>query len=645
VLDAGFSKFLFGKEREKRKHEDDEMFEVRVGATDPNARAHQFAGSKRVTATPSVHTYLTLTLLDPYAYGISEKRAVLMFIVSVIQRAIARNTRPEDFEDREKKDEIDAEIDERPDLALLTQDTLVDGDEEEAARIRKAILSMPTFKKFTQCLRDHGSDVAHTANPAFHAQYTLLKATYLVHFASYYLAMAVNSVLRDEMNIEKPGDTSKDDRKCTLSRSVVSAMEGVARSLASAVDKLNEPGVTEWDKTDLVRQIVRANRLACRIQDRCGYSHKGTEVARLDRLIKGGKIVDVTGFGAPGAPGGKPDNATDLVAMGHTDLGDLLAKEPDHETDFPLYTRSSEMFDRETADATRDLVSQYDDDDLKKIGAFHVAYMMYLVLRSTEDFESGPGYDHPEEKLRRTRFFRFRPLVLFLSRLYSYVYEVYTSLVQPEKKQPVIVTMLVGAGWKRSAQRENEAERLQKMFSALTRVMSNMLMFCHHVKGDLYRGPILMKQLRKLYFSNLALMAVTQQKLLRTVPSCHPFYRGAETQLTLPTAVAVKMIPTDSVLPPNYSLASVAGTTYDEADYEGARKGAVNIAQILTGQRASSEIFATSAGAFNVAQYIDATGAMDKIAAKSAAVAGAGKGKIDVAAHMRALMHANAFGR
>ena len=230
VLDAGFSKFLFGKEREKRKHEDDEMFEVRVGATDPNARAHEFAGSKRVTATPSVHTYLTLTLLDPYAYGISEKRAVLMFIVSVIQRAIARNTRPEDFEEREKKDEIDAEIDERADLALLTQDTLVDGDEEEAARIRKAILSMPTFKKFTQCLRDHGSDVAHTSNPAFHAQYTLLKATYLVHFASYYLAMAVNSVLRDEMNLPEPvGKGAKaEDRKCTLSRPVVSAMEGAA---------------------------------------------------------------------------------------------------------------------------------------------------------------------------------------------------------------------------------------------------------------------------------------------------------------------------------------------------------------------------------------------------------------------------------
>ena len=325
----------------------------------------------------------------------------------------------------------------------------------------------------------------------------------------------------------------------------------------------------------------------------------------------------------------------------------MLAALDRHTTEFPLYTRSSEMFDRDTADATRDMVSQYDENDLMKIGKFHVAYMMYLVLRSTEDFESGPGTDHPEEKLRRTRFFRFRPLVLFLSRLYSYIYEVYTSLVQPEKKQPVIVTMLVGAGWKRSAQRENEAERLQKMFSALTRVMSNMLMFCHHVKGDLYRGPILMKQLRKLYFSNLALMAVTQQKLLRTVPSCHPFYRGAETQLTLPTAVAVKMIPTDSVLPPNYSLASVAGTTYDDQEDEAARKGAVNIAQILTGQRASSEIFATSAGAFNVAQYIDATGAMDKIAAKRATIAGApvGKGKIDVAAHMRALMHSNAFGR
>ena len=308
------------------------------------------------------------------------------------------------------------------------------------------------------------------------------------------------------------------------------------------------------------------------------------------------------------------------------------------------------MFDR-APEMTRDMVSQYENEDLRRIGTFHVAYMMYLVRRSTHDYAAPDGVEDvsPEEQIRRDRFFRLRPLVLFLSRLYAFFYHAYTSLVQPEKKQPVIVTMLVGAGWKRSAQRENEAERLQKMFSSFTRVMSNMLMFCHHVKGDLYRGPILMKQLRKLYFSNLALMAVTQQKLLHSVPSCHPFYRGAETQLTLPTAVAVRMIPTDSVMPPNYSIADVASATYDDQDDEAARKGAINIAQILTGQKAAGEILGAVAGAHSVAQYIDATGAMDKAAAVRQFKARGGRGaqtaRIDVAAHMRDLMHANAFGR
>lgn len=643
VLDAGFAKFLFGKDRKRAAAAaafGEEPFEVRVGATDPNESAHEFAGKARATKTPSVHTYLALTLLDPYAYGISEKRAVLTFLVSVMQRAILRNTKPDAFEDRSAKDEIDAEIDSSLVLSSLSQSSLVEGDAEDASIIRAEIQKLPTFKKFVRCMREHSADAAHTSNPSFHALYTLLKGTYLVHFASYYLSMAVNTVLREEMNTEPKAPRPRPDKKCVLSRAVLSSIEGSARELATRVDSFRAAGGApdRLDTQDLRRQIMKANIAVCELQDRCAYTHEGKPVT-LDRLITKGSFVTI-----PGA-------AADLMDHGHATLARLLlgpgAAAARTETTFPLYTRSSQIFDRDAMHGALDAGDEYSDDELCEIGKFHVAFMMFLVTRSTSDFHGDAGDEDeasPEERMRRVRFFRFRPIVLFLSRLYAFFYRSYTSLVQPKKEQPVIVTMLVGAGWKRSVQRENEAERMQKMFSSFTRVMSNMLLFCHHVKGDLYRGPIVMKQLRKLYFANLALMSVTQQKLLKTVPSCHPFHSGTKTQLTLPTAVAVKMIPTEFVLPPNYSVASLNDRTYNDPDQEAARKAAIGNARVLSGRKGAVELRAMQ-GADNVVNYIAATGAAGPREATAEyadsllrpAAAGAPALKIDPAAFMRAL--------
>ena len=660
VLDAGLSKFLFGKDRKKRASTasaaafGEEPFEVRVGATDPNESAHEFAGKSRVTKTPSVHTYLALTLLDPYAYGISEKRAVLTFLVSVMQRAILRNTKPELFDDRDKKDEIDSEIDSSVVLSSLSASSLVEGDAEEAAAIRAEILKLPTFKKFVRCMREHSADTAHTSNPSFHALYTLLKGTYLVHFSSYYLSMAVNTILRDEMTTEnKPSADAP--RKCVLSRSVLSSIEGSARELARLADDVHTAsGTDRLDLHDLRRLISKANVALCELQDRCAYKEdvSGTmKSMTLYGLIPRRMFKEING-----ATTGAKDVAQDLLLKSKEDLVDILINGqnppaaglvPDHTTLFPLYTRSSQIFEH---DAARDIGDDVTHEDMVQVARFHVALMMYHVNRSTADFH-GHSLDQdtssPEEKMRRVRFFRLRAIVLFLTRLFAFFFRSYTHLVQPRKEQPVIVTMLVGAGWKRSAQRENEAARLQKMFSSFTRVMSNLLLFCHHIKGDLYRGPILMKQLRKLYFSNLALMAVAQQKLLKTVPSCHPFHSGTKTQLTLPTAIAVKMIPTEFVMPPDYTVAGSGDRVYRETEEENARKAAVGNARVLTGRKGVGELRAMQA-ADNVVAYINATSAAGpretakEFDAKSL-VAGGGRDlmKIDPAAYMRALSTKN----
>lgn len=664
VLDAGLSKFLFGKDRKKRAAAStastaaaafgEEPFEVRVGATDPNESAHEFAGKSRVTKTPSVHTYLALTLLDPYAYGISEKRAVLTFLVSVMQRAILRNTKPELFDDRDKKDEIDSEIDSSVVLSSLSASSLVEGDAEEAAAIRAEILKLPTFKKFVRCMREHSADTAHTSNPSFHALYTLLKGTYLVHFSSYYLSMAVNTILRDEMTTtdNKPSATDA-KRKCVLSRSVLSSIEGSARELARLADDVHNVGGTDrLDLHDLRRLISKANVALCELQDRCAYKEdvSGTmKSMTLYGLIHRRMFKEING--ATAAP--TKTVAEDLLLKSKEEIVAILidgqnppgVAAPDHTTLFPLYTRSSQIFEH---DAARDIGDDVTHEDMVQVARFHVALMMYHVNRSTEDFH-GHKLDEdtssPEEKMRRVRFFRLRAIVLFLTRLFAFFFRSYTHLVQPRKEQPVIVTMLVGAGWKRSAQRENEAARLQKMFSSFTRVMSNLLLFCHHIKGDLYRGPILMKQLRKLYFSNLALMAVAQQKLLKTVPSCHPFHSGTKTQLTLPTAIAVKMIPTEFVMPPDYTVAGSSDRTYREPEEENARKAAVGNARVLTGRKGVGELRAMQA-ADNVVAYINATSAAGpRETAKEFDSKGGGVArdlmKIDPAAYMRALSTKN----
>jgi hypothetical protein len=663
VLDAGLSKFLFGKDRKKRVAAStastasaaafgEEPFEVRVGATDPNESAHEFAGKSRVTKTPSVHTYLALTLLDPYAYGISEKRAVLTFLVSVMQRAILRNTKPELFDDRDKKDEIDSEIDSSVVLSSLSASSLVEGDAEEAAAIRAEILKLPTFKKFVRCMREHSADTAHTSNPSFHALYTLLKGTYLVHFSSYYLSMAVNTILRDEMTTTDKKTDPDATRKCVLSRSVLSSIEGSARELARLADDVHiANGTDRLDLHDLRRLISKANVALCELQDRCAYKEEhpagGTmKSMTLYGLIPRRMFKEINGDGAP-----TQTVAQDLLLKSKAELVKILIEGqnppgaglvPDHTTLFPLYTRSSQIFEH---DAARDIGDDVTHEDMVQVARFHVALMMYHVNRSTADFH-GDKLDEdtssPEEKMRRVRFFRLRAIVLFLTRLFAFFFRSYTHLVQPRKEQPVIVTMLVGAGWKRSAQRENEAARLQKMFSSFTRVMSNLLLFCHHIKGDLYRGPILMKQLRKLYFSNLALMAVAQQKLLKTVPSCHPFHSGTKTQLTLPTAIAVKMIPTEFVMPPDYTVAGSGDRTYREPDEENARKAAVGNARVLTGRKGVGELRAMQA-ADNVVAYINATSAAGprETAKEFDAGGGAKKMKIDPAAYMRALSTKN----
>jgi hypothetical protein len=662
VLDAGLSKFLFGKDRKKRASSasaaaaafGEEPFEVRVGATDPNESAHEFAGKSRVTKTPSVHTYLALTLLDPYAYGISEKRAVLTFLVSVMQRAILRNTKPEMFDDRDKKDEIDSEIDSSVVLSSLSASSLVEGDAEEAAAIRAEILKLPTFKKFVRCMREHSADTAHTSNPSFHALYTLLKGTYLVHFSSYYLSMAVNTILRDEMTTTDTKPSADAPRKCVLSRSVLSSIEGSARELARLADDVHTAnGTDRLDLHDLRRLISKANVALCELQDRCAYKEEHPTDGTMKSMTLYGLIPRRTFKEINEAPGAPTQTvAQDLLLKSKEELVAILINgqnppgavgpAPDHTTLFPLYTRSSQIFEH---DAARDIGDDVTHEDMVQVARFHVALMMYHVHRSTADFH-GDKLDEdtssPEEKMRRVRFFRLRAIVLFLTRLFAFFFRSYTHLVQPRKEQPVIVTMLVGAGWKRSAQRENEAARLQKMFSSFTRVMSNLLLFCHHIKGDLYRGPILMKQLRKLYFSNLALMAVAQQKLLKTVPSCHPFHSGTKTQLTLPTAIAVKMIPTEFVMPPDYTVAGSSDRTYRETEEENARKAAVGNARVLTGRKGVGELRAMQA-ADNVVAYINATSAAGprETAKEFDAGGGANKMKIDPAAYMRALSTKN----
>jgi hypothetical protein len=107
------------------------------------------------------------------------------------------------------------------------------------------------------------------------------------------------------------------------------------------------------------------------------------------------------------------------------------------------------------------------------------------------------------------------------------------------------------------------------------------------------------------------------------------------------------MIPTEFVMPPDYTVAGSSDRTYREPDEENARKAAVGNARVLTGRKGVGELRAMQA-ADNVVAYINATSAAGpretakEFDAKSL-VAGGGPGlmKIDPAAYMRALSTKN----
>jgi hypothetical protein len=102
------------------------------------------------------------------------------------------------------------------------------------------------------------------------------------------------------------------------------------------------------------------------------------------------------------------------------------------------------------------------------------------------------------------------------------------------------------------------------------------------------------------------------------------------------------MIPTEFVMPPDYTVAGSGDRTYSDTEEENARKAAVGNARVLTGRKGVGELRAMQA-ADNVVAYINATSAAGprETAKEFDAGTGPNKMKIDPAAYMRALSTKN----
>ena len=146
--------------------------------------------------------------------------------------------------------------------------------------------------------------------------------------------------------------------------------------------------------------------------------------------------------------------------------------------------------------------------------------------------------------------------LMILGRTYAFLHKLFAATgTGAPKKIPVIVTMIREAGWATADKVTNMryTTGFAKQFEAFTMAMGYGLLYCHESSADSTRGLQFGMQMQKLRDANLTLMAMLQRRVLDTTTECHPFRHGALTQLTLPASVVARMLPSDRVLPLDWS--------------------------------------------------------------------------------------------
>ena len=549
IHDAVTMSFLMGKE-----YVGASGFEYLVGATEPSEMLQQVGGSARRLLTPSLHAYLTLTLFDPYAYGVSSQRAIMTFIASVL---IRQQLRSKVDEDKWPMTKVDEEIMQHDDIAAATSQAGV-LSREELATLRQRFERMPAFANFSKCLHAHSSRRAHETNPDFHSLYTVLKASYLLHFAATWLSARVT----EQLNEERVSDFNRDapeQGRYFISATDMRVLETAEAELVGLCGRYEraQPHAKTGAAADLLVYALRASEIVTSVEatSRTGVSDEW----RPYRLF-----VKTTAL-----PGGFDDAANAIRDAPATTVAAIRALLTTHgssvgSTNVPLMVQE-DMTQRSISRA--DAVLAIEDGEYVPAEVRYVAYALLLYvryLRAAHDEATGDKARY-EEQLRNhyfqrpevLRLYRLRPALLFIGRLHSFLRRFYsgTGDAAPE---PTIVTMLRRSGWQAARGPARSPQRtLDRAFESLTYAMAHGLVYCHTGMSDAARNARFAHHLHKLLNRNLQLMSLLQRHALSKVPACHVFVHAARTQFTLPAAVAAALIPTTEVAPLDWSPADL----------------------------------------------------------------------------------------
>jgi hypothetical protein len=566
VSEAVAMSFLMGKE-----HVGGGGFEYLAGTTEPSEMLQKLVGRARRLVTPSLHAYLTLTLFDPYAYGVSSPRAIMTFIASVLIRQSLRAQHLGADEAEWPLTTLDEDLMQRDQIAAAaTEGERVLSDEEVKA-LRQQVEQMPAFRSFAKCMRSHSASTAHETNPAFHALYTVLKATYLMHFAATWLSARITEQLSHEgLSPWIPANPAAN--KYFLSKTDQSVLQSTEMELRGLCERYGMAAAKSEDlqiglAADVLIYVLRASEIITNIEAsaRTGQS----DAFRPAKLFAGDAPLP-NAAAAAAALAAVADNGASTLLQIEAALqahGGSI-----RHTSIPLMSED-DLTERSITRA--DAVVAIEDNEYTRDHIVYAARALQLyaryLLTAHESGQLNPAAHQAQLKAAYfarpevLRLYRLRPALLFVGRLHSFLRRFYSG-TGDTKAVPTIVTMLRQSGWSGSGGTKRTPQRtLDRAFESLTLVMSNALVYSHTGMSDAARGVRLVHHLGKLLNRNLQLMSLLQQHALGKVPQCHAFIHASKTQFTLPAAVAASLIPTTDVAPLDWSVGDLLYRQHDPA--------------------------------------------------------------------------------
>ena len=530
-------------------------FQFLLGPTDPSEWIRELVGESGRLLTPSPTAFLYLTLLDPYAYGVSSQRAIMTFIASMLVRAKIRERA--DTGD-EQTTNVDDFISRENVQSLLNSESV---DEDELKRLRRAVEEMPSFVAFMECMRAHSASEAPKKKPTFHAVYSVLKATYLLHFVCSWLSTELSKGIEKEAKETQRPRAKASPYRYIVSESNRDMLHQARTRLEAAMRRLPVPAApaprARKDAlqacADCLLAIIDASKRATHVEhaSRATESHdRVPDGAFGTRSANAVPYQRAYVYLAAKADEIKQHEADDDNAIAELDdaqawayvalVGSTSANPLVMRSVYDMTVRTMSLGEAETFVETHNLMDG-NNEAAPELMFLAKAMEFYLMFLTNAERNAVGNAGNPQSN----RAYRLSSAVFFTYRLHDFLRQMY-RLPQPSSDDPTIVTMLRGAGWAQA--KPDGAPSAQavfnKVFESLTYMLAHCTLYCHSLIGDMSRTTRLVHHIHKTRRHNMQLMGILQRTALHAVPECHPFLRAEETQQTLPAAVAASMLPT-----------------------------------------------------------------------------------------------------